>query len=128
MFEQGNQAHETEVQIVPEEPKVIPDDKFSFDEKSLIAAASYVGPLIIIPFLTNKEDPFTRFHLKQGILVFIPSLVIWAFSGYMFGLWPIIRIFSLAILVLSVIGIVNALQGKERALPLIGHFSSKIKL
>lgn len=113
---------------VPQTPEPVNETKFSFDQKSLIAAASYVGPLIIIPFLTAKEDPFTQFHIKQGILVFVPGLVIWLLSGYMFWFFPVIMIINLALLVLSIIGVVNVLQGKEKALPFIGHLSAKINL
>jgi uncharacterized membrane protein len=129
---------ENENQTTPKEPTTevtapqatepVNETKFSFDQKSLVAAASYVGPLIIIPFLTAKEDPFTQFHIKQGILVFAPGLVVWLFSGFMYGLYPVVMIINLALLILSVIGVVNVLQGKEKALPFIGHLSAKINL
>lgn len=102
--------------------------KFSFDEKSLTAAASYVGPLIVIPFITGKDDPFTKFHLKQGILVFVPLLLAWVLGEFFFFLWPIIQLINFGILVFAIIGVVNALQGKEVPLPLIGHFADRVKI
>jgi len=38
------------------------------------------------------------------------------------------RFIGLAILILAIIGIVNAVSGKEKALPLIGQYASKISI
>ncbi|OGG65457.1 hypothetical protein A2Z56_00445, partial [Candidatus Kaiserbacteria bacterium RIFCSPHIGHO2_12_45_16] len=94
----------------------------------LIAAASYLGPLIVIPFLTNKEDPFTKFHIKQGLVLFIAYLILWVFSGFMFVMWQIMQLINLGLFILSLIGIVNTLQRKEKELPLVGQFGSKINI
>jgi len=105
-----------------------PGATFDFSQNSLIAAASYVGPLVVIPFLTNKEDPFTKFHIKQGLVLFVAYLLLWVLSGFMYFLWPIIQLVNLGLFILSIIGIVNALQHKEKELPLVGQFGSKINI
>ena len=105
-----------------------PESTFDFSQKSLIAAASYLGPLIVIPFLTNKEDPFTKFHIKQGLVLFIAYLILWVFSGFMFVMWQIMQLINLGLFILSLIGIVNTLQRKEKELPLVGQFGSKINI
>jgi uncharacterized membrane protein len=105
-----------------------PESTFDFGQDSLIVAASYLGPLVIIPYMTNREDPYTRFHIKQGLVLFVAYLILWVFSGFLFFMWPIIQIIHLGLFILSLIGIVNALQHKEKELPLIGQFASKIKL
>lgn len=101
---------------------------FDFSQKNLIAAASYFGPLVVIPFLTNKEDPFTKFHIKQGLVLLIVYLILYVFGGFMYFLWPIISLINFGLLVLSIIGIVNTLQRKEKELPLLGQFASHIKI
>lgn len=104
------------------------ESTFDFSQKSLIAAASYLGPLVVIPFLTNKEDPFTKFHIKQGLVLFIAYLILWVFSGFMYFMWPVMQVINLGLFILSLIGIVNALQHKEKELPLVGQFGSKINI
>ena len=39
--------------------------------KNLFAVLSYLGPLVIISLLAGgKEDSFTKFHIKQGLVLF----------------------------------------------------------
>ncbi len=112
----------------PEHGATPASSTFDFSQHTLIAAASYLGPLVVIPFLTNKEDPFTKFHIKQGLVLFIAYLILWVFSGFMFVMWQIMQLINLGLFILSLIGIVNALQRKEKELPLIGQFGSKINI
>jgi len=112
----------------PEHAATPASSTFDFSQHTLIAAASYLGPLVVIPFLTNKEDPFTKFHIKQGLVLFIAYLILWVFSGFMFVMWQIMQLINLGLFILSLIGIVNALQRKEKELPLVGQFGSKINI
>jgi uncharacterized membrane protein len=105
-----------------------PTTSFDFSQHTLIAAASYLGPLVIIPFLTNKDDPFTKFHMKQGLVVFVAYLILYVFGGFMYFLWPIISLINLGLFILSLIGIVYTLQRKQKELPLLGQFASHIKI
>lgn len=112
----------------PEQAAMPAESTFDFSQKSLIAAASYLGPLVVIPFLTNKEDPFTKFHIKQGLVLFAAYLLLWVLSGFMFVMWQVMQLINLGLFILSLIGIVNTLQRKEKELPLVGQFGSKINI
>ena len=101
---------------------------FTFDEVSVMAALSYVGPLVIIPFLTHKENSFVMFHIKQGLVLLVLSILIYVAGGLLFFLWPLIGIINLGLLCLSIIGIVRALQKKEEELPIVGKYAHHIKL
>lgn len=78
-----------------------------------------------VPLLTDaKKDPFVKFHIKQGLGMLL-AWVLWnIISGYIWlaGLEIII---SLAITVLWIWGIVNAAQGKQEGVPLVGHLFEK---
>jgi|SRR6185312_7240298 len=93
--------------------------------KTLMGILAYLGILIIIPFLMDKEDPFVKFHIKQGLLLVIVEVVIWAigYSYILFQLWPLIELINLAVLIFSIIGIVNVAQGHQKELPLIGSWA-----
>lgn len=92
-----------------------------------MAAIAYF--LFFIPLLTDaKNDPFVKYHVKQGLVLFI-GYVIETFIGtiYVIGriLSPLLGIF---LLVLFIIGIMNAINGKESPLPVIGSFAEKFKI
>lgn len=91
----------------------------------LMGILSYLGPLVIISYLMKKDDPFVKFHIKQGLVLLSIEVIIWVLSASLFlwTLWPIYRIIHLALFVLSIIGIINATQEKEKELPLVGSLS-----
>jgi uncharacterized membrane protein len=88
---------------------------------TLMAILSYLGILIIVPFLTDaKNDPFVKFHIKQG-LVLIISWVVGMFIGVIPVLgWILAPLFTIFNVVCLIIGIINASSGKQKELPLIG--------
>lgn len=93
--------------------------------KTLMGVLAYLGILIIIPFIVAKDEPFVKFHLKQGLLLVIAELVVWVLGAAMWQLWMLLQLVNLAVLVLAIIGIVNVVQGKEKELPFIGSLAKK---
>ncbi|MGI6508084.1 MAG: hypothetical protein ACOX4A_06835 [Saccharofermentanales bacterium] len=98
-----------------------------------MAILAYFGILVLIPLFAAKESKFARYHVNQGLVLFIAevaygivyailSSIIWAISWRLYFITRIIGIFSLVFLVLSVIGIVNAVNGQAKELPVIGKF------
>ncbi len=118
-------------EVVPNEPEksAVPASDYTFNETTIMAALSYLGPLVLVPFLTKKDNPFIMFHVKQGLVLFGILLVVMFVDNITFGmLTPVTMFINLGLLVLSVIGILNALKQKEVAIPLTGRFADKIKL
>jgi uncharacterized membrane protein len=101
-------------------------------KNTLMAILAYVGPLVIVSYLVAKDDPFVKFHIKQGLVLFVIEVVLWVlmdmFYWQIYMLWPLIDLIDLAILVFAVMGIVNAAQGKEVQLPIIGSWSSSFPI
>lgn len=91
-------------------------------KNTLMAALAYVGPLIIVSYIVAKDDPFVKFHIKQGLVLFVVEVALWVVGMMMYMLWPLIQVVNLAVIVFSIIGIVNSVQGNEKELPLIGGF------
>ena len=107
--------------------------------KNLIAALSYISLLVIIPLLVSKDNPFVKFHAKQGLSLLIFAQISWIlsyliglvyamvpFSVYMsiVGIYTPVRIgFGIVTFVFVVIGIRNVLNKRQDELPLIGGFA-----
>ncbi len=91
-------------------------------EKNIgMAIVAYI--LFFIPLLTDaKNDPFVKYHVKQGLLVFIGAVLISVVSWMPFIYW-ISWILNILVFVLFIIGVINAASGKEKPLPLIGHLA-----
>lgn len=92
------------------------------DNTVLMSILSYISILVIIPYLTAKQNPVVRFHIQQGLLLFSLEVVVMIVGGmlYLFFLIPLL---NFGLLVLSIIGIVNALNKKQVPLPLIGQYA-----
>ena len=91
-----------------------------------MAVVAYI--LFFIPLLTDaKNDPFVKYHVKQGLVLFIAGFIVMVISHM-----PVIYIFSWAfnivMLILFIAGMLNVLKGKEKPLPLIGKFASKFEI
>jgi uncharacterized membrane protein len=94
----------------------------SSKKNTTMAAIAYI--LFFIPLLTKaKNDPFVKYHVKQGLVLFIASVIQMFIKAVpLFGhiLSPLLGI---AIFILFIIGVINALGGKEKPLPYIGDFA-----
>jgi len=107
------------------------------DNSTVMAVLAYLGILIIIPYLMAKDSPFVKFHIKQGLVLLIIEAIYYlltSFSGaYVFftfsGIWGmILTVVSLALLVLIVMGIINAAQRRERELPIVGFLARNFNI
>ncbi len=94
-------------------------------EKNLMAILCYLGILVVIPLLTAKDDPFVKFHIKQGLVLLIASVINIFISMVPFIGWVVGFVIWIIILVLAIMGILNVLGGKQKPLPVIGQFAKK---
>jgi len=88
-----------------------------------LAVLAYIGPLIIVSYFLGQKDSFVKFHIKQGLLLFIIEIALWFFSMFLWILFPILFVVNIGLLVWTILGIVNAAQRKEKELPLIGRWA-----
>jgi uncharacterized membrane protein len=90
------------------------------EDNKVVAAFSYIWILFLIPMLMKKDSKFCQFHAKQGLILFLFSFVSW---------FPIIGwLVGLAIIVVSIVGIVKTLAGERWEIPFIYDLSKKINL
>ena len=103
-----------------EEKKSTQTDEKDIAENKYTAALSYVWILFLIPLLTKKDSKFCQSHAKQGLVLFIASLVSWF---PLFG-WVV----GIAVMVISIIGILKVLSGEYWKIPYVSDWAGKIKI
>ncbi len=116
----------------------------------IFSVLSYISILWLIGLLVNpeKNDPKVRFHVGQGIILTIFSVaieivieivtaVIAAVSTFVLNVSGVVLVTSiltlistllsiaasLCVLALIIIGVINAANGEEKPLPVIGQFA-----
>ena len=98
-------------------------------KNTTMAIIAYI--IFFVPLLTGdaKKDPFVKYHVKQGLVLFLLAVLINVVGMIIpFYFWYSISwILSLGVLVLLILGIVNAAGGKQEPLPVIGKFADVFK-
>jgi uncharacterized membrane protein len=97
-------------------------------KNTLMGVLSYLGPLVIIPLVTSKNDAFVKFHIKQGLVLLVIEVAIYVYTMFAWHFWPLYQLINLGTLILSIVGIVNVIQGTEKELPLVGSFATNFKI
>ena len=89
---------------------------------------AYFGILFLVPLLACKDSPYARFHVNQGLALFILDLA-WSAVCNTVIAWLDIGVLSVAadlvslgLLALAIVGIVQVCQGQAKPLPLIGKW------
>ncbi|MBI3256141.1 MAG: hypothetical protein HYZ63_04190 [Candidatus Andersenbacteria bacterium] len=102
------------------------NDITGVEQNHLVAALSYLGILVLIPLLfVRKNDPFVKFHAKQGLVILL-GFVIAAFGV---GWIPVLgNLVWLILAIASIAGLVQSLQGKRWKIPVIGDLADKIRI
>jgi uncharacterized membrane protein len=108
-------------------------EKSQIEQGKACAALSYILIGVIWYFADEnmKKNNFAKYHAKQGIVLLIAWLI-WAILvsvllHLMFYLWFFGTLLYLVPWVFVIIGIINAINGAEKQLPVIGTFADKFK-
>ncbi|MCC5794118.1 MAG: DUF4870 domain-containing protein [Chromatiales bacterium] len=98
----------------------------------LMLVLAYCGPLGLIPYFVMADDPFVRWHARQGLtltgvwillLLTLSFLAMMPLLGVLFML--LAPIVWLAAFAMVVVGIVFALRGERWRMPVIAELADK---
>jgi uncharacterized membrane protein len=107
-----------------ETPKTKTSKDLDIEVNKSVAVLSYVWILFLIPLLGKKDSQFSQFHAKQGLVLFIIEIIASLFFWFpVFG-----QLLMLALLVVSVMGIIKVWNGEWWKIPYIYDWSKKINL
>ena len=90
------------------------------NQNKVYAILAYFGILVLIPILAAPKSEFAKFHSNQGLLLLIGALICMVIGVIPFVGWLIAFAGDIFILVLAIMGIINAAKGEMKELPLIG--------
>lgn len=114
MAEQKKDNHNNEI--------ITTFDQQDIEKNKMIAGLAYL--IFFLPLIICPDSGFGKFHANQALLLLIFSLagsIILCFVPII-G-WALLPIFTIVILVLFVIGLINGLGGEAKRLPIIGKFN-----
>lgn len=100
------------------------------ESKTLMSVLAYMGLLVLIPYFSGdaKKDDFVKFHTQQGMVLLVLEVALFIVSMLIPALGIFGVLIGFGILILSVLGIVNAAKNEKKELPLIGAFGKKFNI
>ena len=119
----------TDTNQVPPTPAPVSQE---VEEGKTFAILSYALGLVCIPFflvpLITRNNDFSLYHAKQCLLLWLASLVVSVIGSILMVvcigmiLLPAGMIF---LLVLDIMGLVAAIKGEQKPVPLIGKYADE---
>ena len=114
----------------PPPPPPPPPPAPAGSNRSVMLVLSYLGILALVPLLTEKGDREVQWHARHGLVLlvgylvltvglFVASLVVGVLGMLQVPLW-------LGYLVVAILGITNALNGKRFRIPGLSDFADKL--
>ncbi len=105
-----------------------PSDEDIIREGKFFAIISYVSFLCIITLILKKDNKFSLYHAKQGLVLFVMEVAAFILSIIPLLGW-LIGLFGYAIfLLVSIWGIMQAALGIYCRIPLVSEISEKVIL
>ncbi|MCK5528846.1 MAG: DUF4870 domain-containing protein [Kiritimatiellae bacterium] len=129
-------TEEPKTETVPptpvEEPAATPETPAmdEIEDGKSFAILSYVLTFIGIPFflvpLIMRNNSFSLYHAKQCLLLALAGIVLGTISGLLVAVCIgliLLPVVAIMLIVFTVMGLMNAINGKAEPVPLIGKFA-----
>lgn len=109
-------------------------DKADIEQNKVMGILAYLSWLVLIPIFAAPNSKFARYHANQGLVLAIAEIAWWIVTAILNAIlyaisWrlgsivsTLLGLVNLGFLVLLVIGIMNAVNGRAKELPIIGKF------
>lgn len=97
-------------------------------EGKFFALISYIGFLCIVALLLKRENKFTLFHAKQGLVLFVMEVITFIVSIIPF-LGALLHILGIVVFTLaSLWGMLQVLQERSARIPVVASIADTIIL
>jgi uncharacterized membrane protein len=126
MEEQTNQEQSSTPTPTPVQSSPQPESSDA-EKNKMMAIIGYILPILFfIPLINeaSKNSPFAKFHANQQLVLLIAAIAVDIVGSVipLLGWFIILPIGSVVVVVLAILGIVNAAKGEMKPLPMIGGF------
>ncbi len=92
-------------------------------QEKFIAAIGYMGILCLVPLLFERKSSFAQHHGKQGLVLLLAWLLLWV-GNIIPILGQVVWVLgSLVLIILVILGMINAFSGKEWEMPFLGGYA-----
>ncbi|MBU0578127.1 hypothetical protein KJ742_01325 [Patescibacteria group bacterium] len=91
-----------------DESKITSED---IEQNKELAALSYLWLFSLVVLFARRDSHFIQFHARQGVVLFVLSLLLWPFEITRYG--------EFVILALIVLGFIEAAMGRAYSIPVI---------
>jgi len=99
-------------------------DKADVEKNKTLAIVGYIIPILFfVPLISDgKNSPFAKFHANQQLVLLIAAVAVNIIGGVIpvLGWFVILPLGCIFLLVVAIMGIINAAKGEMKKLPLIG--------
>ncbi len=114
---------------VPPPPPPPPPPAPVSSNRSVMLVLSYLGILALIPLITEKGDREVQWNARNGLVFLVAYLVLTVglfMASFVIGVIGMLQIpLWLGYLVLIILGITNAMNGKRFVVPGLSDFADK---
>ena len=92
-----------------------------------MSALAYLWILFFLPLVVCPDSKFGRYHANQGLVLLLTTIVANVIGAVLRLIptvgWILQLVLNVAMVVLMILGIVNACNGETKPLPIIGKFT-----
>jgi uncharacterized membrane protein len=105
--------------------------------RSLMIVLSYLYILVVVPLITEKNDPEVQWHAKHGLVILIAEIIVHAvlwvgtmvlssiWSGFGCGLGLLGGFVWLAFLILRIVAIMKGVNGERLVIPGVTEYVNR---
>lgn len=86
---------------------------------AIISYITFIGTILALIMNNNKKNSFASFHIRQALGLALMQIITYGLRAYL-GLGFIAWLVGVVIFVLIILGLLGALQGEEKKVPLLG--------
>jgi uncharacterized membrane protein len=97
---------------------------------SIISYFTWIGWIIAFVMYSSNKSQLAAFHIRQSLLLMILGILVYIIQIMLIFVpflgWAVIGLLWIGIVVLWILGLVSAINGQEKPIPVIGALAQNI--
>lgn len=128
MNDQPNQAQQAQSPPTASASNMSPEVEAGRAFAILSYALSFIGlPFFLVPLIMRNNE-FSLYHAKQCLMLWLAGIVVSVVGGFLTLLCIGVLILlggGIFLLVLNIMGLISAINGEQKPLPVIGKYAEQ---